>query len=47
MSAIDRLGVERLNAWQQYRQALHDVTLQGDPYAIAWPVQPGGEALST
>ena len=47
VSAIDRLGVERFNAWQQYRQALRDVTLQGDPYAIVWPVQPGGEALST
>ena len=47
MSAIDRLGVERFNAWQQYRQALRDVPLQGDPYAVVWPVQPGGEALST
>jgi hypothetical protein len=47
ISAIDRLGVERFNAWQQYRQALRDVPLQGDPYAVVWPVQPGGAASST
>ncbi len=47
MSAIDRLGVERFNAWQQYRQALRDVPLQGDPYEVDWPVQPGGATLST
>jgi len=47
MSAIERLGVERFNAWQQYRQALRDVPLQGDPYAVVWPVQPGGATLST
>ena len=40
MSAIDRLGVERFNAWQQYRQALRDVPLQGDPYAVVWPALP-------
>jgi hypothetical protein len=47
MSAIDRLGVERFNAWQLYRQALRDVPLQGDPYGVVWPVQPGGATLST
>ena len=44
MSAIDRLGVERFNAWQQYRQALRDVTRQSNPYDIEWPIpcdQPG------
>jgi hypothetical protein len=40
MSAIDRLGVERFNAWQQYRQALRDVPRQGDPYAVFWPQAP-------
>ena len=40
MSAIDRLGVERFNAWQQYRQALRDVPLQGDPYGVVWPQAP-------
>lgn len=29
-------------AWRQYRQALRDVTQQGDPQAIVWPVAPGG-----
>jgi hypothetical protein len=47
MSAIDRLGVGRFSAWQQYRQALRDVPLQGDPYGVVWPVQPGGATLST
>jgi len=28
-------------------KALRDVSLQGDPYGVVWPVQPGGEALST
>ncbi|NCV87318.1 MAG: hypothetical protein EBW14_15940, partial [Oxalobacteraceae bacterium] len=28
-------------------QALRDVPKQGDPYGVVWPVQPGGEALST
>ena len=27
-------------AWIDYRQALRDVTLQPDPFAIAWPVKP-------
>lgn len=29
------------DAWATYRQALRDITLQGDPFAIAWPVAPG------
>ena len=28
-------------AWAVYRQALRDVTLQSDPFAIDWPVAPG------
>jgi len=28
-------------AWAAYRQALRDVTLQPDPFAIIWPVSPG------
>lgn len=28
-------------AWATYRQALRDVTLQADPFAIVWPVSPG------
>jgi hypothetical protein len=28
-------------AWAVYRQALRDVTLQSDPFAIVWPVAPG------
>jgi hypothetical protein len=27
-------------AWAAYRQALRDVTLQPDPFAITWPVAP-------
>lgn len=27
-------------AWQDYRQALRDVTLQPDPFNISWPTQP-------
>lgn len=26
--------------WLMYRQALRDITLQGDPMNIVWPVQP-------
>lgn len=28
-------------AWAAYRQALRDVTLQPDPFAISWPATPG------
>jgi len=27
-------------AWASYRQALRDITLQTDPFAIVWPVAP-------
>ncbi|NCX82346.1 MAG: hypothetical protein EBX42_12230 [Betaproteobacteria bacterium] len=36
-SARARLGEERFTAWQTYRQALRDITLQEDPYALVWP----------
>lgn len=26
--------------WRSYRQALRDITLQADPYAITWPAPP-------
>lgn len=28
-------------AWVAYRQALRDITLQSDPFAITWPSAPG------
>ena len=28
-------------AWATYRQALRDITLQPNPFSIAWPVAPG------
>jgi len=40
LSARTRLGSERYEAWQHYRQLLRDVTLQSDPYAIVWPEPP-------
>lgn len=39
-SAPARLGEELYGAWQAYRQALRDVTTQGDPVNITWPVAP-------
>ncbi|MEX0385875.1 tail fiber assembly protein [Spiribacter onubensis] len=34
--------LERLEAWQTYRQALRDITKQdGFPYDITWPTPPG------
>jgi hypothetical protein len=40
MFAINRLVVEQFNAWQQHRQALRDVPLQGNPYKVVWPQAP-------
>lgn len=40
LSAKTRLGEAAYQAWQAYRQALRDVTLQADPHAIVWPQQP-------
>lgn len=39
-SAPARLGAEKYNKWQQYRQELRDVTSQPNLYDIAWPVPP-------
>ena len=41
LSAPGRLGAEAYDAWQDYRQALRDVTGQADPFALVWPVAPG------
>jgi pyruvate/2-oxoglutarate dehydrogenase complex dihydrolipoamide acyltransferase (E2) component len=38
--AIGRLGMAQFHAWQQYRQALRDVPLQGSPYEVVWPQVP-------
>ena len=40
LSAKARLGAELYQGWQDYRQALRDVTLQPDPLNIVWPVAP-------
>lgn len=34
------LSNERQQEWALYRQALRDVTLQTDPFNIAWPAPP-------
>lgn len=34
------LSVEFRQQWQEYRQALRDVTEQQDPFNIVWPVKP-------
>lgn len=40
-SAPARLGEEVYQAWQDYRQALRDVTSQpGFPFDVAWPAPP-------
>ena len=40
LSAKARLGDALYNAWQNYRQALRDVTNQADPFTITWPTKP-------
>lgn len=40
LSAKARLGDELYSAWQNYRQALRDVTNQLDPFTVTWPVPP-------
>lgn len=40
LSAKTRLGDVAYQAWQAYRQALRDVTMQADPHSIVWPQQP-------
>ena len=39
-SAPARLGQALHQPWLTYRQALRDITLQTDPFAIVWPVAP-------
>lgn len=33
---------EKRAEWATYRQALRDITLQSDPFAITWPADPNG-----
>jgi hypothetical protein len=40
LSAKVRLGDTTYTAWQEYRQALRDITTQTDPFNITWPVSP-------
>lgn len=40
LSAKTRLGEATYQAWQAYRQALRDVTMQADPHSIVWPQKP-------
>ena len=40
LSAKARLGDALYNAWQNYRQALRDITNQADPFTITWPTKP-------
>lgn len=41
ISAKSRLGDDLFNKWQEYRQALRDITLQeGFPENIIWPTKP-------
>jgi Phage tail assembly chaperone protein len=40
-SAPQRLGSELYNSWQNYRQALRDITQQLDPFRLVWPIKPG------
>lgn len=39
-SAPMRLGEKLYSKWQNYRQALRDVTNQPDPFNIVWPTKP-------
>lgn len=39
-SAINRNGAEWSNSWQQYREALRNITNQADPDQIEWPTPP-------
>lgn len=40
VSAPTRLGQELHQQWLTYRQALRDITLQTNPFAIVWPTVP-------
>lgn len=39
-SAPARLGATLYQLWQNYRQALRDITTQTDPFNIVWPTPP-------
>ena len=39
-SAPARLGQALHQPWLTYRQALRDITLETDPFAVVWPVAP-------
>ena len=39
ISALEQ-GRDVASEWKVYRQALRDITLQGDPWNITWPVAP-------
>lgn len=41
VSAVERLGESKYQEWQDYRQALRDITLQPDyPLEVRWPIAP-------
>ena len=41
VSAVERLGESKYQEWQDYRQALRDITLQPDyPLEVIWPIAP-------
>lgn len=44
VSAQTRLSAEELQAWQNYRQALRDITNNLDLDNVVWPVPPGPTA---
>jgi hypothetical protein len=47
LSAKTRLGEEKYNQWQIYRQQLRDVTNQpGYPLTVTWPAAPGSTSTS-
>jgi hypothetical protein len=39
LTAPERLGKERYDSWQQYRQLLRDITIQ-DLTNVEWPIKP-------
>ena len=40
-NALTRIGQEKYNLWQEYRQALRDLPQQSDfPLSIVWPSKP-------
>lgn len=40
------MNTEQKAAWAVYRQALRDITLQSDPFALVWPTDPNGVSNS-